>query len=89
MNIIEIGTADGGVVIREDELASVTDDELEWMEMTREDLHRCFAEGVELMPSVESGARVRPVADQMRDGTWEVHRVWYSALTDPLMQARA
>jgi hypothetical protein len=86
MNILQIGTADGDVDIREDELATVTDDELERMEISREDLHRCFEEGVELMQSVKPGARVRPVADQTRDGKWEVHRVWYSPLNDPLMQ---
>jgi hypothetical protein len=89
MNIIHIGNADGDIEIREDELASVTDDELGRMEISREDLHRCFAEGVELMRSVKPGARVRPVAHQTKDGKWEVNRVWYSPFTDPLMQGQA
>jgi hypothetical protein len=49
------------------------------------ELHRCFAEGVRLMP----GARVRPVADEMLDGKWFVRIVHYSPLGDPLMQGPA
>jgi hypothetical protein len=40
-----------------------------------------FVEGVELMRSVQSGARVRPCAFEALDGRWLVHLVPYSALS--------
>ncbi len=44
----------------------------------KEELHRCFEEGRRLMRGYTDRDRVRPVADQRRDGTWEVHRVWFT-----------
>jgi hypothetical protein len=42
--------------------------------MSRADLHRCFAEGIELMKSMKPGDLCRPVAHRRLDGQWEVHR---------------
>ena len=55
----------------------------------RQELHRVFVEGVELMRSVQPGARVRPSAFETLEGRWLVHLVRYSALSDPLMTAPA
>jgi len=86
---------DGGepfdLTINEDELADITDDDLaEWC-ITREVLHRCFAEGVELMKDKTESDRVRPIAEHTGDGPndWEVVLVQYSPLTDPLMHGEA
>ena len=57
--------------------------------ISRPELHRVFAEGVELMRTVQPGARVRPCAFETLDGRWLVHLVRYSALSDPLMTAPA
>jgi hypothetical protein len=46
---LDVSTTEGDVNIREDELASITEDDLEMLGMTREILNRCFAEGVALM----------------------------------------
>jgi hypothetical protein len=86
MNILDIGTADGYVTVREDVLHFVSRRWLKKIGMSRRDLFRCFAEGVEIMKEVKPGDRVRPVADQMRKGEWVVYPCGYSAFTDPLMQ---
>jgi hypothetical protein len=86
MNILAIGTEDGDVEITEADLPTITKAELRKWGISRRDLMRCFAEGVELMKGVKPGRRCRPVADQLRDGSWEVLIVGYSALNDPLMQ---
>jgi hypothetical protein len=88
MNIIEIPTVDGVIEIREDELASITDDQLEWMKISRADLHRCFAEGVELMQGTKPSDRLRICADRLH-GEWDVLVMRYSPDDDPLMQGRA
>jgi hypothetical protein len=102
MNTLHIATADGDVEIREDKLASVTDAELALMEISRDDLHRCFAEGVELMQGMTPSDRVRPLAYytygngwRYRDSEptvsaagWVVVLCGYSAKTDPLMQGQ-
>ena len=85
MRTLTLGHKDGDIYIREDELPTITDEQLQWVGITREDLHRCFAEGAKLMEGVKPGERVRPVADQHLDGTWEVLLVGYSPNTDPLM----
>jgi hypothetical protein len=87
MNILNIGTKDGDVEIREDELPTITKADLKKLGISHKDLLRCFAEGVELMKErkVKPGDRVRPVADQHIDGSWEVNLVGYSPISDPLM----
>src|SRR4029450_12277890 len=83
---LELGTADGDVRIDEEALPTIADAELTELGISREQLHRCFEEGRRLMQGYTDRDRVRPVAVQRTDGTWEVHRVWYSPLNDPLVQ---
>ena len=83
MNVLYVNTADGDVEIREDE--PVTNADLRKLGMSRADLHRCFAEGIELMKGMKPGDRCRPVAHRRPDGRWEVH----SEHSDPLMQGPA
>ena len=85
MSSITIATSDGDVEIQEHELPTLTEEELRNFGISREDLNRCFAEGVELMRGVEPGKRVRPIAQETLDGEWLVRLVGYSAVTDPLM----
>jgi hypothetical protein len=86
MNILDLGVADGDIEIRECDLANITNAELRKWEISRRDLLRCFAEGVELMLGRSPRERVRSIAVQRLDGEWEVMVCGYSALTDPLMQ---
>jgi hypothetical protein len=67
--MIELETEDGTITIDEAALASITDAEFR----SRQELHRVFVEGVELMRSVQPGARVRPCAFETLDGRWLVH----------------
>jgi hypothetical protein len=87
MYTIEISTYDGDYQIREDELSSVTDEQLRLLRLSRAELHRLFAEGVRLMKerNIQPGDRIRPCADETLDGEWVVNLVKYSALSDPLM----
>ena len=85
MRIIDVGTKHGDVEIREDELHTLPVSELRRLGISRKDLMSCFADGVELMRGRKASERVRPVAEQLRDGTWGVVIVGYSELTDPLL----
>ena len=87
MNILDLCTEYGDVVIREDDLPIITKADLRKWRISRRDLLRCFAEGVELMRGRSPRERVRPIACQRLDGEWEVMLCGYSALSDPLMQA--
>jgi hypothetical protein len=78
---LELETEDGTVTIDEAALASITDAEFRLFRISRQELHRVFLEGVELMRSVQPGARVRPRAFETLDGRWLVHLVPYSALS--------
>ena len=84
--ILDLGIADGDLTITETDLPHITSGELRKWHISRRDLMRCFAEGVELMKGRSPADRARPVADQRLDGEWVVMLVRYSALTDPLMQ---
>jgi hypothetical protein len=86
---LELGTADGGLRIDEEALPTITEAELTELGISREELHRCFEEGRRLMRGYTDRDRVRPVADRHRDGTWEVYPIWYSHLSDPLVQEPA
>jgi hypothetical protein len=55
-----------------DELPTVTDAELTWLRLTREQLYELFAMGVELMRGKTVNDRVRPVAAEAIEGHWEV-----------------
>src|SRR5215472_5329637 len=57
---VSAATDYGDVEIREDDLSSLTDAELKKLRITRPELHRLFAKGVEFMKSRSD--RVRPVA---------------------------
>jgi hypothetical protein len=84
--ILDLCIADGDIEIRECGLPHITAAELRKWDISRRDLMRCFAEGVELMKGRTPSDRVRPIAAQRLDGVWEVMLCGYSALTDPLMQ---
>ena len=65
--------------IRESELPTITDEELQRCGILRETLHRCFAEGVELIKDYTERDRVRPIAEHTGDGPddWGVVIVGY------------
>jgi hypothetical protein len=85
---IDIATNRGDVCINEDELLTVTDAELIWLRLTREQLNRLFALGIELMWDKTVRDRVRPVAAETSDGHWEVRLVHYSSINEPPMRRR-
>ena len=76
--------------IHENELAGISDQDLKKWGISRKTLHRCFAEGLELMKSYTERDRMRPLAEHTGDGpdAWEVFICGYSPFTDPLMPAR-
>jgi hypothetical protein len=88
MKMLAVATEHGDVEIFENELASVTKEELAILRLSRKQLHRLFAEGVKLMQGSKLGEWVRPIAAETLDGNWEVHICHYSPLSDPLMQGR-
>jgi hypothetical protein len=74
-----------GVLIREDEIATLTAAELKAFRIPRDEMHRCFAIAARRMVGVKPGDRVRPVADEKLDGSLEVrlgctHKFTMSAL---------
>jgi hypothetical protein len=86
LGILALATVYGHVEIREDDLSSLTDVELEKLRISRAELYQAFAEGVQLMKSRSD--RVRPVAHKTFDGTWRVDLFRYYPTTDPLMQRK-
>jgi hypothetical protein len=85
LGMLALATDYGDVEIREDDLSSLTDAELKKLRITRSELNRAFAEGVQLMKFRSERDRVRPVAHKTFDGTWRVDLIGYSSTTDPLM----
>ena len=83
---IELFTDDGVMLIHENELLSITDEDLDEFRISREDLRRVFTEAAILMKGHTARDRVRPCADQALDGKWEVVLERYSPISDPLMQ---
>jgi hypothetical protein len=75
--IMAISTAYGAVEISEDELQTITNEELVRLRISREELHRCFAKGMKLMKGRSDIER--PIAVETFDGKWEVHIVRYSS----------
>jgi hypothetical protein len=75
--ILHVSTDDGDVEIHEHALATITEADLKKLRMSRDDLYRCFAEGLRLMEEseVKPADRVRPFAERTLDGEWEVHLV--------------
>jgi hypothetical protein len=76
---LAVSSAYGAVEISEDELPRLTNRELAKLRISREELHRCFAEGVKLMKGRSDSDRVRPIAVETFNGKWEVHIVRYSS----------
>jgi hypothetical protein len=70
---IELETEDGTITIDEAVLASITDAELRLFGISRHELHRVFAEGIELMRSMRPGDRVWPCVIKTSGGRWVVH----------------
>jgi hypothetical protein len=90
---ITVNTEHGDIVILGDEIAKVTEEQLKWLGISREDLQRCFREGQEMMKDYKPGNRVRPIAENLipitrkrQPDNWTVTIVGYSAFTDPLME---
>ena len=81
--MLELDTEKGDIEIHEDKLPTISEAELIELGISRESLHDCFAEGVRLMQSINTGERVRPCAAPRLDGQWEVRLVRYSELFDP------
>ena len=77
---IHLATNEGDVEISEDQLPLVTDEDLKEFRISREELHRVFAEGVRLMreQGVKPSDRTRACAHEIEDGKWEVAIVGYS-----------
>ena len=71
---MHLGTEDGDVEIREQDLPHITPAELKRWRITRAELRRCFAEAMELMKGAtqKDWARHRPVCEKTLDGKWEV-----------------
>ena len=87
MSVLDIATDDSDVTINEVDLASISDAELEKLRMSRADLYRAFAEGLDLMAGMNP-AEVRPVAREKRDGTWTVFLLRYSKFSQPQPEPR-
>jgi hypothetical protein len=69
------------------ELPTMTDEDLEMLEISREELHEVFADGMRQMEEegITDTDRVRPCADRERASReWFVILVRYSELSDPL-----
>jgi hypothetical protein len=64
-----------------DALEKITENELKLLRISREDLIRCFAEGVVLMLG-KNPRDVRPVAHENKDGKWQVS-LHYSKVCRP------
>ena len=74
--------------IQEHDLTSLPDAELKELRISRAELRRCFAEGVKLMQGKTESDRVRPCADESRDGKWNVNLVQYSKRGGPVLKGR-
>jgi hypothetical protein len=87
---LDVSTKDGDERIYEDDLPLVIARDLKRLRMTREVLHRCFAEGVRRMQEPgKDWARCRPTAQETLDGEWEVGCGGYNQYTHPLMAGPA
>jgi hypothetical protein len=85
MRTLSISTDDGDVTITEDELPTITGKELEYLHISRAELHRCFAEAAALMENYTPADCVRLIASKTLDGKWEVRIFRYSPANDPSM----
>jgi len=74
------------VLIREDEIATLTDEELAEFRISREGMRRLFSEAAKMIEGVSASDRMRVCADESLDGKFELNLVQYSPISDPLMQ---
>jgi len=81
---LSVFTLYGIVEVGEDELQTLTNEALGKLRISREELRRCFAEGLKLMEG--RGDSDRACANETYDGKWKVRIVRYSALSDPLIE---
>jgi hypothetical protein len=87
--MLEVSTDYGySVAIHENDLTSLIDEQLKLLRISRAELRRCFAEGVKLMQGKTESDRVRPCADEIRDGKWNVNLVQYSKRGGPVLKGR-
>ena len=81
---LSVFTLYGIVEVDEDELPTLTNKALAKLRISREELRRCFAEGVKLMEG--RGDNDRACAYKTYDRKWEVRIVRYPTLSDHLME---
>jgi hypothetical protein len=79
---IELATESGAVLISEDDV--VTNAQLKQFRLSRKELHEIFARGAKLMEGKTASDRVRPVAAEKSDSTWDVRLVQDFPSSDPL-----
>ena len=72
MLVVTIEAADDDVEVREDQLPMITEAQLEMLGMSRNTLAQVFKDAAELVKDVRPGERVRPVAEELPDGTWKI-----------------
>jgi hypothetical protein len=60
--MLELCTDGGGIAIHEDDLSTITDAKLQEWRISRDELCRCFAEGIVLMRDKTESDRLRPCA---------------------------
>ena len=87
-NTLTLCIDEGDLELREEELPSITDQELAKFRISREELCRCFAKGTRLMQRYTEVDGVRPIAFE-DDGKWKVGICGFSPLSDPSMQTGA
>jgi hypothetical protein len=75
---LSVFTLYGIVEVGEDELPTLTNKEIAKLRISREELRRCFAEGMKLMEG--RGESDRACAYETYDGEWEVRIV---RISDP------
>ena len=63
-------TSHGDMLVTAKQFASISDDDIKWLEITRDELVRCWKEGEELMKGHVPGDRVRQRSITMAQGLW-------------------
>ena len=82
-------TSHGDMLVTARQFASISDGDLKWLEITRDELVRCWNEGEELMKDHVPADRVHPIAEVDNDGTRFVVIVGYVEHTDRLKNVKA
>jgi hypothetical protein len=81
-------TSHGDMLVTAKQFASISDDDLKWLEITRDELVRCWKEGEELMKDHVPADRVHPIAEVENDGTRFVVIVGYAEHTARLKNVK-